>query len=321
MDYYAYNPSSQSLQAEILTEELNEDGQVIVASPSEQTLNRAIYTYSKRIKSSNSLRVTFTIGSTTKVVTINPLASSINIELPTENLKLNLDADGRNNGEVNPSVWNYGDVTTLFEGLNWQSNGWITDEGSTALLLQNGAKATINYPLFQSVDDIPVTRNGCTFEILFKCANATLEENDIISCYWTNNLNRETGLKITTTYVGVNTGEVTEYTSEDKKDEEGNPVVTRVVTRVGSQYAQNNYYKFTFVIDPNAPGIGGSKGLCYGYLNGILSYIAPIPASFINLRNLPIVIDSTHADVYVKSIKYYDAPLTHDQCVDEYIID
>ena len=321
MDYYAYNPSSQSLQAVVLTEELNEDGQVIVASPSEQTLNRAIYTYSKRIKSSNSLRVTFTIGSTTKVVTINPLASSINIELPTDSLKLNLDADGRNNGEVNPAVWNYGEVTTLFEGLNWQSNGWVTDEGSIALLLQNGAKATINYPLFQSVDNIPVTRNGCTFEILFKCANATLEENDIISCYWTNNLNRETGLKITTNYVGVNTGEVTEYTSEDKKDDQGNPIVTRVVTRVGSQYAQNNYYKFTFVIDPNAPGIGGNKGLCYGYLNGILSYVAPIPSSFINLRNLPIVIDSTHADVYVKSIKYYDAPLTHDQCVDEYIID
>lgn len=321
MDYYAYNPSSQSLQAVVLTEELNEDGQVIVASPSEQTLNRAIYTYSKRIKSSNSLRVTFTVGSTTKVVAINPLASSINIELPTDSLKLNLDADGRSNGEVNPAVWNYEDVTTLFEGLNWQSNGWVTDEGSTALLLQNGAKATVNYPLFQSVDNIPVTRNGCTFEILFKCTNATLEENDIISCYWTNNLNRETGLKITTTYVGVNTGEVTEYTSEDKTDDEGNPVVTRVITRVGSQYAQNNYYKFTFVIDPNAPGIGSNQGLCYGYLNGILSYVAPIPASFINLRNLPIVIDSTHADVYVKSIKYYNAPLTHDQCVDEFIID
>lgn len=171
------------------------------------------------------------------------------------------------------------------------------------------------------MEGYPVTRKGCTFEILFKCNNATLEENDIISCYWNNNLDRVTGLNITTTYVGVNTGEVTEYTSEDAKDEQGNPLVTRVITRVGSQYAQNNYYKYTFVIDPEAPGIGGNKGLCYGYLNGILSYISSIPSSFINLESLPIVIDSTHADVYVKSIKYYDAPLTHDQCVDEFIID
>lgn len=321
MNYYAYSPASASLEAMILTEELDKDGQVIVSSPSKQVLARALYTYSKRIKSSNSLRVTFTIDGTTKIVTINPLTSNINIELPTDSLKLNLDADGRSNGEANPATWSYGDVTTSFEGLNWESNGWVSDEGSTALLLKNGAKATINYPLFQSVNNIPVTRNGCAFEILFKCVNATLEENDVISCYWTNNLNRETGLKITTTYVGVNTGEVTEYISEDKTDDEGNPLVTRVITKVGSQYAQDNYYKFTFVIDPNAPSVGGNKGLCYGYLNGILSYAAPVPASFVNIQNLPIVIDSTYADVYVKSIKYYEAPLTHDQCVDGFIID
>lgn len=284
INYYAYNPSEPSLQAIVLTEELNSDGAVIVASPSEQTLQRNVYTYSKRIKSSNDLRVTFTVGSTEKVVTITPLASSINIELPTESLKLNLDADGRSNEEVNPAVWNYGDITTQFEGLNWQSNGWVTDEGSTALLLQNGAKATVNFPLFKSADDgQSVTKTGCTFEILFKCNNATLEENDIISCYWDNN-GKKTGLNITTTYVGVNTGEETPYPSEDAKDENGNPLVTYVTTRVGSQYAQNNYYKYTFVIDPEAPGIGGEKGLCFGYLDGILSYISPIPSSFINLN-------------------------------------
>jgi hypothetical protein len=58
---------------------------------------------------------------------INPMASSINIELPTESLKLNLDADGRSNEEVNPAVWNYSDVTTEFSGLNWQSNGWVNN--------------------------------------------------------------------------------------------------------------------------------------------------------------------------------------------------
>jgi hypothetical protein len=64
--------------------------------------------------------------------------------------------------------------------LNWSSNGWIDN----ALLLTNGAKAQVNFPLFQAVNNSPVTKSGCTFEILFKCENATLEENDIISCYW-----------------------------------------------------------------------------------------------------------------------------------------
>ena len=310
-NYYVYSPGSTSVAAKVITDELDADGKVITSSLSDQTLNRRVYTYSKKVKSSNTLRVTFEAGGNSRVVYINPLTSSINIELPTENLQLNLDADGRSNEEANPAIWSYGDVTTEFSGLNWQSNGWVNN----ALLLQNGAKAVINFPLFQTVNNYPVTRDGCTFEILFKCNNATLEEHDIISCHWTNNDGRKTGLNITTSYVGVDTGEVTEY-----KDDDGN-VTQSVVTRVGSQYAQNNYYKYTFVIDPNAPGVGGTKGLCFGYLNGILSYIAPIPSSFINLNKLPITIDSTYADVYVKSIKYYDAPLTHDQCVDEHIID
>lgn len=309
--YYVYNTGSTLVPAKITTDELDSDGKVIVSSPSDQELYRRVYTYSKKIKSSNQLRITFEAGDTTRVIYINPLTSSINIELPTESLRLNLDADGRSNEEVNPAVWSYGDVTTEFTGLNWQSNGWVNN----ALLLQNGAKAKVNFPLFQSVNNYPVTRGGCAFEILFKCSNATLEEHDIISCHWMNNDQRKTGLNITTSYVGVDTGEVTEYKDDDGK------VTQSVVTRVGSQYAQDNWYKYTFVIDPNAPGIGANKGLCYGYLNGILSYIAPIPSSFINLDKLPITIDSTYADVYIKSIKYYDAPLTHDQCVDEHIID
>lgn len=309
--YYAYSVGEVNVPAKIVTEELTTDGIVVATSLQDQTLARRLYTYNKKVKTSNNLRITFTVGTTTRVINVAPMTSSINIELPTESLQLNLDADGRSNEEVNPAVWNYGDVTTEFSGLNWQSNGWVNN----ALLLQNGAKAKVNFPLFQAVNNYPVTRDGCTFEILFMCNNATLEEHDIISCYWMNNNNRKTGLNITTSYVGVDTGEVTEYKDDDGK------VTQSVVTRVGSQYAQNNWYKYTFVIDPNAPGVGSNQGLCYGYLNGILSYIAPIPSSFINLDKLPIIIDSTYADVYVKSIKYYNEPLTHDQCVDEHIID
>lgn len=310
-NYYMYNSNNTSIEAQITTNELNSDDKVIVSSTSNQTLNRKLYTYSKRIKTSNTLKIVFGADDTSRTIYVNPLTSSINIELPTESLKLNLDADGRSNEEVNPAVWSYGEYSVDFSNFNWQSNGWIDN----SLLLQNGAKAVINFPLFQSVNGYPVTKSGCTFEILFKCSNASLEEHDIISCYWKNNDDRDTGLQITTSYVGVNTGEVTEYKDEDGK------VTQSVVTRVGSLYAQNNWYKYTFVIDPNAPGVGNTKGLCYGYLNGILSYIAPIPTSFINIDKLPITIDSTSADIYIKSIKYYNEPLTHDQCTDEYIID
>lgn len=311
--YYAYDIKNPTMQVSIMTDELNADSQTIVSSTSEQTLNRKLYTYSKKIKSSNRLKITFKSDNINRVLYINPMASSINIELPTESLKLNLDADGRSNEEANPSVWKYGNIDTVFENFNWQSNGWINN----SLVLKNGAKATVNFPLFQAVNNYPVTRKGCTFEILFKCSNATLEENDIIKCYWEigDTEKRKVGLNITTRYVGVNTGEVTEYKDDDGKTTQS------VITKVGSLYAQDEWYKFTFVINPEVHGIGSDKGLCLGFLNGILSYIAPLPSSFINLDKLPIIIDSKHADIYVKSIKYYDSPLTFDQCVDEYIID
>lgn len=312
--YYVYDPQNVNASLSVTTEELDADGKVIVSTPSEQTVARKIYSYSKKIKSSNQLRIVFVSGTSAKSILVNPLASAVNIELPTESLKLNLDADGRNNEETNPAVWNYGEVTTEFSGLNWQSNGWVMDEGSSALLLQNGAKALINFPLFQAVGGYPVTTTGCTFEILFKCKNATLDEHDLISCYWKNNNNKTTGLNITTSYVGVDTGEETVYTDDDGNETQ------RVTTRVGSQYAEGEYYKYTFVIDPQAPSVEG-RGLCYGFLNGILSYVAPIPTSFNNLNKLPIAVDSTYADVYIKSIKYYDEALSFDMCVDGFIVD
>lgn len=315
-EYYVFNPSNQIVPATILTQELDAGNHPITSTSLSQGLSRTAYTYSKKLKSSNNVKVTIETDTQSRSLTISPQTSSIAIELPVENLELNLDADGRSNSEAEPGIWSYGDVTTKFEGVNWQGDGWIIDEGGSALLLQNGAKAEIDFPLFKSGDDgLSVTEHGCTFEILFKCKNATLDENDIISCYWKNNADVLTGLNVTTNYVGVNTGEVTNY-----YDDNGN-VTQAVVTRVGTQYAQDNYYKFTFVIDPNAPSAGTIRGLCYGYINGILSYIAPAPSSFINLKHLPITIDSSYADIYIKSIKYYNTPLTHDQCVDGYIID
>lgn len=311
-NYYVYNSANPTITTKITTQELDTDGSIIVSSVSEQLLDRKLYTYSKRIKTSNTIKVVFEADNKEKYIIINPMQSDINIEIPTESIVFNLDADGRSNEEANPAVWTYRDVTTNFEGVNWESSGWINN----ALVLKNGAKATINFDLFKSVDGYPVTAKGCSFEILFKCENATLEENDIISCYWNNNAGKKTGLNITTSYVGVDTGEESEYTDDD-----GN-VTSRVATRVGSQYNQGDYYKYVFVIDPNVPrnSSGSEKGVCYGYFNGILSYISSIPIEFLN-DGVPITIDSTYADVYVKSIKYYNVPLSHDECVNSYIID
>lgn len=309
-DYFVVNPREAQVDLTINTQELDLSGTIITSQESKQQVNKEVYTYSKRIKSPNNLSITLDAGSVQRTINVIPIESNINLSTPTEGLMLNLDADGRSNAESNPGNWSYKEISTEFSKMNWQSNGWLEDDG-TALVLKNGAKAIINYPLFQYINDQPVTKTGCTFEILFKCSNPTLDTNDIITCNWAGSQGRTTGLKITTNYVGVNTGAVTEY-----RDEDGN-VTQTVEDSVGSQYAANTYYKYAFIIDPAI----GENGLCLGYLDGILSFVSEIPSTFANINEVPITVDSSYADVYIKSIKYYSKALTSDECVDSYIID
>lgn len=310
LDYFVVNPSIAQVDLTIVTQELDSSNQVVVSQESKQSVNREVYTYSKRIKSANNLAIKFVAGSVERTINVAPMESNIVLDVPTESILLNLDADGRSNSESNPESWSYGDISTEFNKMNWQSNGWIEDNG-TALVLKNGAKAVINYPLFQYINGQSVTRTGCTFEILFKCSNPTLEPRDIITCNWSGSQDRITGLKITTNYVGVNTGTVTEYKDDDGK------VTQTVEDAVGSTYAVDTYYKYAFIIDPSL----GTNGLCLGYLDGILSFVSDIPSVFANNNNIPITIDSSYADVYIKSIKYYGKALTSDECVNDYIID
>lgn len=308
VEYYVFDPMTTRVPLKITTQELGLDGQVLSSISWDQVIVRRKQLYNKKVKTSHQLKFTFETDSVVRQFTINPMASVVDIELPIDSLVLNLDADGRSNSEADPASWNYGDYKTVFQGVNWESTGWKDDNG-VALFLQNGAKATIDFPLFSTING-HAARQGCTFELTFKCDNATLEENDIISCFWKNNDGKDVGLKVTTSYVGVNTGHVTSYYGD-------NDVVTEVEDRVGSQYSQSEYYKYTFVINPNI----GRNGLCLGFLNGILSFVSEIPNIFVNSDRLPIVIDSTYADVSVKSIKYYNEAFTFDQCVDSFIVD
>lgn len=182
-DYFVTNPSVAQTNLTISTQELNEDGETLFSQELGQIVSREVYTYSKRIKSNNKMVIKLTAGDTERVINVTPMKSNIDLNTPTDSILLNLDADGRSNSEANPENWSYGDIKTEFSKMNWQSNGWIEDDG-TALVFKNGAKAVINYPLFQYIDGQPVTSTGCTFEILFKCSNPTLDPHDIITCNW-----------------------------------------------------------------------------------------------------------------------------------------
>jgi hypothetical protein len=315
LSYFVYSSTSSQIALKITTEELNSEGNVVTTSTSEQKVGRSICTYSKRIKSANTYKVTLEAGDAKKIFYILPQIGSINIEIPTDSIALNLDADGRSNEETTPAVWKYGDYSTEFSGVNWDSDGWVSDEGSTALLLQNGATAVINYPLFSPINGTsPANNEGCTFEILLKVSNISTSSTPIVKCAWESN-SKTVGLNITNTFLGVNTEDTRVLPSDDADASKVEEPVS-----VGQQYSEGEYYKYTFVMDKiTADG----TSLYKAYINGILSYAAPITGSTVinNLNGVPITIDSTAADIYIKSIKYYTRALSHNECVNSAIID
>lgn len=314
LNYFVYSVGSTQTTLKITTEELNSEGKVVTSSTSEQVVSRTLYTYSKKIKSSNTFKVTLEANGVSKVFYILPQVGSIDIEIPTDSIDLNLDADGRSNEETNPAIWEYGDYSTKFSGINWDSDGWVSDEGSTSLLLQNGATAEINYPLFGPIDgSSPARKEGCTFEILLKVANISNSSTPVVKCTWESN-NKTVGLNITNTFLGVNTEDTRVLPSDDADAAKVEEPVS-----VGQQYSEGEYYKYTFVMDKLTSG----TSLYKAYINGILSYAAPISGdtAITNFGGVPITIDSTAADVYIKSIKYYTKALVHNECVNSHIID
>ena len=314
LNYFVYSLTSTQTTLKITTEELNSEGKVVTTSTSEQVVGRSIYTYSKKIKSANTYKVTLEANGTTKVFYILPQIGSINIEIPTDSIALNLDADGRSNEETTPAIWEYGDYSTKFTGVNWSSDGWVNDEGSTALLLKNGATAVINYPLFGPIDgSSPARKEGCTFEILLKVANISTSTVPVVKCTWESN-KKTVGLNITNTFLGVNTEDTRVLPSDDAEAAKVEEAVS-----VGQQYSSGEYYKYTFVMDK----ITSNTTFYKAYINGILSYAAPISGdtAITNFGGVPITIDSTAADVYIKSIKYYTKALSHNECVNSAIVD
>jgi len=89
--------------------------------------------------------------------------NNIGIKETTDGLILKLSAKNRNNSETTKDVWNYGEYSTTFNNIPWNSVcGW----NNNALVLSNGASASINIAPFTN----RVLQEGLTIEIEFETA-------------------------------------------------------------------------------------------------------------------------------------------------------
>ena len=290
-DFFVYDPESTTAQ---MTEYRGG------AEAQTFTVGRGRQSYNIRHTASGTISEWFVCGATEYQFYIQVAASSIDVSKATAGLVLELTATGRSNEESNPAQWVSGSVTTAFYGFDWNSSGW----NNGVLVMRNGARLVILYSPFDSSQDPAV--NGKTIELTFKVSNIIDKTADIISC-----MSGGKGFHITGSKASLLTGSSVTYNDENGDQQ------TRVVG-VEKTYAEDMEVKMAFVI-----GKRSEKRLMELYIDGTREKadIYNTTDNFVQDTPVGITIDSTAADIELRSVRVYDRALTDDEEVDNDIVD
>ena len=245
---------------------------------------RTVQTYTNRFLEKGAVAMVFKCGTTEYRFNVKVTESGIDLSEATAGLVLKLTAAGRSNAESEPAEWRYNDVQTVFEGFDWQSNGWTGD----ALKLTNGANIEIGYKPFAN----DATTTGATYEMELTCSNVTDRKGTVVDCMAGN-----VGFRLTTQEALMRTGAGSE---------------------VGTKFASGMTLKIAFVVQEKK----GNR-LMMLYVNGILCGAKQYASTDSLLQAEPtnIRITSESADVEVRNLRVYNRALGDDEELANYMVD
>lgn len=233
-------------------------------------------------------------GGVEKSFTINIAPSELNVEAVTADMKLFLSSEGRTNADLNRAEWKYQDIEAALTGFNYTNNGWIVnDREETVLRLSGDSRVHIPFDLFAA----DAKSFGTTIDIEFMLRNVSDYSTDIVSCF-----NANVGFEIS--------GREGKFSTQLMNDE--------VSKALSVNFKENEKIRLSFVVEPRS-----ANKLIYIYLNGIVSavYQYDINDSFKQSSPVGIDIGSSFADIDIYSIRSYDAALTANQILNNYIAD
>lgn len=245
---------------------------------------RTTQVYTNRFMEQGDVAMVLKCGTTEYKLNVKVTESGIDLSEATAGLVLKLTAAGRSNAESEPAEWRYNDVQTVFEGFDWQSNGWTGD----ALKLTNGANIEIGYKPFAN----DATTTGATYEMELTCSNVTDRKGTVVDCMAGN-----VGFRLTTQEALMRTGAGSE---------------------VGTKFASGMTLKIAFVVQEKK----GNR-LMTLYVNGILCGAKQYAStdSLLQVEPTNIRITSESADVEVRNLRVYNRALGDDEELANYMVD
>ena len=277
--FTVYDPAN--LTAEV---ELSVNGSVV----SRQTVDRTQQIWSYRADNAGDLALEISCGSASRTIALTVTASEMEIEAETEGLSLYLSSAGRSNTEEKPGVWEYGDISAVFSGFNFTSDGWQLDEDNIPVLRVSG-DARLTIPVQPFGKDFRTT--GKTIEIEFATRNVMNYDAIVLSC-----MSGNRGISITP--------QLATLRSEQKE--------------ITTRYKENEHLRLSFVVEKKAV-----NRLIYCYINGIMSGVVQYPADDDFAQSVPvdISIGSRDAAIDLYCIRVYDNDLTRHQVLNNWIAD
>ena len=277
--FTVYDPVN--LTAEV---ELSVNGSVV----SRQTVDRTQQIWSYRADSAGGLALEISCGSASRTIALTVTASEMEIEAETEGLSLYLSSAGRSNTEENPGVWEYGDISAVFSGFNFTSDGWQLDEDNIPVLRVSG-DARLTIPVQPFGKDFRTT--GKTIEVEFATRDVMNYDAIVLSC-----MSGNRGISITP--------QLATLRSEQKE--------------ITTRYKENEHLRLSFVVEKKAV-----NRLIYCYINGIMSGVVQYPADDDFAQSVPvdISIGSRDAAIDLYCIRVYDNDLTRHQILNNWIAD
>ena len=274
-DFVAYDPTTTPATVGVWRDDIRTQ---TVSVP------RTTQVYTNRFLEQGDVAMVLKCGTTEYKLNVKVTESGIDLSEATAGLVLKLTAAGRSNAESEPAEWRYNDVQTVFEGFDWQSNGWTGD----ALKLTNGANVEIGYKPFGN----DATTTGATYEMELTCTNVTDRRGTVVDC-----MTGGVGFRLTTQEALMRTGAGSE---------------------VGTKFASGMTLKIAFVVQEKK-----ANRLMTLYVNGILCGAKQYASTDSLLQAEPtnIRITSESADVEVRNLRVYNRALGDDEELANYMVD
>ena len=249
--------------------------------------NGIVNEFSIVAKTSGNKTIALTAEDASYEIPAQVAPTSMDIDEITSGLTLDFSAIGKNNNAEDKDSWAFGDYTGTFAGFSWNAgSGWANNR----LFINSGASFSVNYA---PLADNPVGL-GRTLEFEFKTVN--VNDDDAVICDLRNS--QGVGLVITATKVYLKSENGVEIQNEFKADE---------TVRIG------------IVINRSASS--SRKGMTFIYANGTVSRCVNWEsADNYESDALLSFVGSAGAEVELKAIRIYEAALTDDNMLTNFIL-